>query len=89
MPNVIYVKHTTETNVPAADETAARREFLAQLGKAAVTAPAVAILLTASAQPRRRNTAATATATATATAMATGTATATAGDAVGRLAVPD
>ncbi len=32
-------------------ETSARREFLGQIGKAAFTAPAVALLLTASAQP--------------------------------------
>ena len=32
-------------------ETSARREFLGQIGKAAITAPAVALLLTASAQP--------------------------------------
>ncbi len=32
-------------------ETTARREFLANLGKAAVTAPAVALLVAASAEP--------------------------------------
>ncbi len=32
-------------------ENTARRAFLAQVGKAAVTAPAVALLLTASAKP--------------------------------------
>ena len=33
------------------NEHTARRVFLAQMGKAAVTAPAVALLLTASAKP--------------------------------------
>lgn len=33
------------------NESTARRTFLAQVGKAAVTAPAVALLLTASAKP--------------------------------------
>ena len=37
--------------VTSMNETTARREFLGQLGKAAVTAPAVALLLTASAKP--------------------------------------
>lgn len=36
---------------PANDERTARREFLGKVGKAAVTAPAVALLLTASANP--------------------------------------
>lgn len=35
--------------VPAKDETTARREFLSKVGKATVTAPAVALLLAASA----------------------------------------
>lgn len=33
------------------NETTARREFLSQVGKAAVTAPAVALLLAASTKP--------------------------------------
>jgi hypothetical protein len=33
------------------DETTARREFLSRIGKTAVTAPAVALLVAASAQP--------------------------------------
>jgi hypothetical protein len=38
-----------ESVVPA--ESTARREFLQQIGKATVTAPAVALLLAASAKP--------------------------------------
>ena len=42
----------SETNqLTSQAETTARREFLGRLGKAAVTAPAVALLLTASAKP--------------------------------------
>jgi hypothetical protein len=32
-------------------ETSARREFMSQIGKAAVTAPAIALLVNASSQP--------------------------------------
>jgi hypothetical protein len=35
----------------SSDEATARREFLNQVGKVAVTAPAVALLLAAAAQP--------------------------------------
>ncbi len=37
--------------IAAKTESTARREFLGQIGKVAVTAPAVALLLTASAKP--------------------------------------
>jgi hypothetical protein len=38
----------TEKSAAVKDEASARREFLGSIGKAAITAPAVALLLTAS-----------------------------------------
>jgi hypothetical protein len=46
----IMASHS-ERSSPALEETTARREFLGRIGKAAVTAPAVALLLAASAEP--------------------------------------
>jgi len=40
----------SDTNLPK-EETEARREFLTKLGKAVITAPAVAMLVAASAEP--------------------------------------
>lgn len=44
-------KMTEERSDLANAESEARREFLARIGKAAVTAPAVALLVAASAEP--------------------------------------
>lgn len=47
----------SEKNMPSTpvDENAARREFLRTIGKAAVTAPAVALLLSATTTPASAN----------------------------------
>lgn len=47
----------SEKNLPATpvDESAARREFIRTLGKAAITAPAVALLLSATTTPASAN----------------------------------
>jgi hypothetical protein len=44
------MSNQTKSSVDS-DETPARREFLRQVGKATVTAPAVALLLSASTNP--------------------------------------